>query len=80
MKLSFSPISKRCLKDYLNSCTKLKASTLVWNWNDKKKKKFKTELKKLIPSIIKKKNIYNGAEKLIPSIIKPKKKTFIMEQ
>ena len=47
----------------------------------KKKKKFKTELKKLIPSIIKKRNIYNGVEKLIPSIIKPKKKkTFIMEQ
>ena len=77
---AFPLLLKGFLKDYLNSCTKLKASTLVWNWNDKKKKTFKTELKKLIPSIIKQKNIYNGAEKLVPSIIKPKKKTFIMEQ
>ena len=45
MKLSFSPISKRCLKDYLNSCTKLKASTLVWNWIDKKKKHLKQSWK-----------------------------------
>ena len=71
---AFPLFLKGFLKDYLNSCTKLKASTLVWNWNDKKKKKHLKRSWKVNPINYQKKNIYNGVEKLVPSIIKPKKK------